>query len=72
MLAHNHEALLTTEQAAEFLGLAPRTLVIWRSIRRYDLPYLRIGNRVRYRRSDLDAWLSLHRVPLPTAAEGFR
>jgi len=45
--------LLTQEQAAAILGISPGTLENWRTTRRYDLPYVKIGNRVRYRRADL-------------------
>ena len=49
--------LLTREQAAEFLGVAPNTLAIWACEGRYDLPMVKVGRLVRYRRSDLVAWL---------------
>ena len=49
--------LLTTEQAAEFLGLRPQTLALWRSSRRYELRFLKVGRLVRYRRADLESWL---------------
>lgn len=49
--------LLNAEQAAQYLGVAKQTLHNWRSSGRYRLPCLRVGRLVRYRRSDLDAWL---------------
>lgn len=49
--------LLTREQAAEYLGMKPQTLAVWATTHRYDLPMIRVGSRVRYRRSDLDKWL---------------
>ena len=49
--------LLTTEQAAAYLGVKPRSLEVWRCVGRYDLPYIKVGRLVRYRRSDLDAFL---------------
>jgi len=49
--------LLTRQQAAEYLGVKPQTLAIWYSAGRYDLPVVKAGRCVRYRRSDLDAWL---------------
>ncbi len=49
--------LLTPEQVATALGLSHRTLAAWRSSGRNPLPYLKIGGRVRYRRSDVTAWL---------------
>lgn len=49
--------LLTTAQSAVILGLSVRTLAAWRSARRSELPYLKVGGRVRYRRQDVAAWL---------------
>ena len=52
------EELLTRRQAAAYLGgLKPSTLAVWATTKRYRLPFLRIGNIVRYRRSDLDKFL---------------
>nr|WP_024308170.1 helix-turn-helix domain-containing protein [Pseudomonas sp. P818] len=49
--------LLTPEQAAQLLGLSLKTLAAWRSTGRHALPFIRCGARIRYRRSDLAAWL---------------
>lgn len=49
--------MLDEAQAAKHLGVVPGTLSVWRSTGRYQLPYLKIGRKVRYRLSDLDAWL---------------
>ncbi len=49
--------LLTREEAAAYLGLRPQTLAVWFCRGQYDLPVLKVGRAVRYRRSDLDAWL---------------
>lgn len=49
--------LLTTPQAAEYLGgLKPNTLEGWR-VRGEGVPYRKIGRLVRYRIEDLDAYL---------------
>jgi excisionase family DNA binding protein len=50
--------LLDEKAAAEFLQLAPGTLSVWRSTGRYGIPFVKVGRRVRYRRSDLEAWLA--------------
>lgn len=50
---------LTSEQAAEFLGVTPRTLVNWRYKGRGP-KFIRTGavhSRVLYRLRDLNAWL---------------
>jgi excisionase family DNA binding protein len=48
---------LNERQAAEYLGIAPATLTQWRCTGRHALPFLRVGRLIRYRVSDLDAWL---------------
>lgn len=50
---HENDPLLTTEQAAALLGVAPNTLEIWRCTKRYPLPYAKIGRAVRYRKSGI-------------------
>lgn len=49
--------LLTTEDVAEITGLSPETLAQWRWLKK-EIPYVRLGTKcVRYRQSDIDAWL---------------
>ena len=50
--------LLDEKQAAEHLTVSPGTLSVWRSTGRYNLPFVKIGRMVRYRLSDLDAWIA--------------
>lgn len=52
-----HNEWLTTTEAAELLCISPKTLNTWRSTGRYAIPHLKIGSKVRYRKSDLIAWL---------------
>ncbi|WP_079188863.1 helix-turn-helix transcriptional regulator [Streptomyces kebangsaanensis] len=49
---------LTVKDAAEYLGLSPHTLYVWRH-RRQGPPSFRMGprGRVMYRREALDAWI---------------
>ena len=49
--------LLPEKDAADFLQISPGTLSVWRSTGRYALPFVKIGARVRYRRTDLQAWI---------------
>ena len=61
MAAHS-KLLLTPKEAAEFLGIPSGTLAQWRSQRRGP-PYIKLEERlVRYRRSDLEEYLSGHFV----------
>lgn len=48
---------LSCEAAAAYLQVSVRTLDVWRCTKRYPIPYTKIGARVRYRKTDLDAWL---------------
>jgi excisionase family DNA binding protein len=49
--------LLTTEEAAALLRLAPSTLRVWR-YKRTGPKSFRTGGKVLYRRDDVEAWLS--------------
>jgi excisionase family DNA binding protein len=49
--------LLDDHAAAALLDVSPGTLSVWRSTGRYALPFLKIGRKVRYRRSALEAWM---------------
>lgn len=49
--------LLSTEDAAIYLGISSRTLETWRCKQRYDIPYVKIGSVVRYKISDLDDYI---------------
>ncbi|BCK73095.1 hypothetical protein Srufu_070480 [Streptomyces libani subsp. rufus] len=51
-------AFLAVKDAAEYLGLSPHTLYVWRH-RRQGPPSFRMGprGRVMYRRKALDAWI---------------
>lgn len=55
---HDPEELVTTEQAAEILGISPNTLARYRSDEDPNGPrFRRQGRIVRYRRRDLNEWL---------------
>jgi excisionase family DNA binding protein len=55
--------LLTTKQAAEYLGIKEITLHNWRWARSHtDLVYVKIGGAVRYRIEDLERWVTSRRV----------
>lgn len=48
---------LTTREAAEYLGIAEQTLVIWRSTKQQRIPYFKIGGKISYVLADLEAFL---------------
>jgi hypothetical protein len=49
--------LLTPQQAGEQLHKSPGTLAIWRCAKRYPLAYVRLGNRIYYRRKDIEKFI---------------
>lgn len=55
-------ALLTRDQAAGYLGVAPQTLAIWAMSGRYGLRFIKVGRLCKYRKSDLDKWLASRTV----------
>ena len=54
------DRILPPEDAAKYLDVAVNTLSVWRSTGRYDLSYIKVGRLVRYRLSDLQAFLARH------------
>ena len=55
-----HSDLLTRREAAAYLGVSAQTLAIWKCSGRVQLPFVKIGRLVKYRRSDLDAFIAHH------------
>ena len=49
--------LLDSNETSSILDVTTGTLAVWRSEKRYDLPYIKVGRLVRYRLSDVLAWL---------------
>ena len=55
------DPLFDTKQAAEYLGLATHTMSVWRvsGVHSDYLPYIKVGSKVKYRKSALDAFLAI-------------
>lgn len=49
--------LMDPLETSQLISVAQGTLAVWRSTGRYDLPYVKVGRLVRYRRADIEAWL---------------
>lgn len=49
--------LLNRTEAAQYLGVKPQTLAVWATTKRYDLPYVKVGRLVKYRRDALDEFI---------------
>ena len=54
--------LLTRDEAAKYLGISPRTLAVWACVKRYQLPYVKMGRLAKYRRSVLDDFIERRTV----------
>ena len=52
--------LLTQSEAAVYLGTTVGTLNSWRHYGKQKIPFIRWGNRIRYRQEDLDTWIANH------------
>ena len=54
------DRLLTARELAEYLGLSPSTILDWWEAGR--LPGFKLGQAVRFRSSEVEAWLEAHRA----------
>lgn len=52
------DRLVDTSEAARVLGIKKQTLDVWRCTGRYSIPFVKVGRLVRYRTSDLEAFLN--------------
>jgi excisionase family DNA binding protein len=52
------DPLFTPPQAAEYLGISPGTLAVWRCAKRYPLAFIKVGRLVKYRQSELNRFLN--------------
>ena len=58
--------LLTPSQVAKILGISVGTLTVWRCTNRYELPYVKVGSRVRYEPASVEAFIDARRqTPVP-------
>lgn len=56
---------LDNAAAAAKLNISPTTLATWRSQRRYEIPFTRVGRKIFYSAADIDAWLESRRGTEP-------
>lgn len=59
-MINEEKVFLTTKEMAIYLGLSPSTLAIWRCTKACDLPFIKVGGRIRYCVNDVKAWLQKH------------
>lgn len=51
--------LLSPQELADYLGVPVRTVYTWQH-KGTSPNYIRVGKHVRYRREDVEAWLTAH------------
>lgn len=56
------DRLLTRKEAAALLGTTVDTLAVWACTHRYNLPFVKIGRLVKYKLSDLTAFIERRTV----------
>lgn len=58
----NGERLLSCAEAADYIGVAVGTLANWRThkARARSLAFVKLGDAIRYRESDLLDWIERH------------
>jgi excisionase family DNA binding protein len=56
------DQLLTVQELANYLGVPVATIYAWR-YRHEGPPGFRVGRHVRFRRSDIEEWISQQRQP---------
>ncbi|MBB2891124.1 helix-turn-helix domain-containing protein [Flexivirga oryzae] len=57
-----HDQLLTPDQVADYLQIGTGHLANCRSRGTSPIPYVRVGNRIRYRQSDVHAYIEARTV----------
>ena len=60
--ATTSDRLINPAEAADILGTTPGTLSVWRCQSRYSLPYVKVGKSVRYKLSDVWAFINSRTV----------
>ncbi len=56
------DKLMTTQEVADYLNIKKQTLEAWRSRNTINIPYIRIGASIRYKKQDVEEWLAKHLV----------
>ena len=64
VLLKKQHHLMTPAEAAAYLGVQEATLATWRSTRRYNLPYVKIGRKIFYTQAALDKFIASRTVSL--------
>ena len=57
-MTKQYSPLLTRKEAANYIGVEPKTLDVWACTKRYNLKFYKVGRLAKYRLEDLDAFIS--------------
>lgn len=49
---------MTSNDVSKILGVSTGTLAVWRTTKRYNLPYVKSGRLVRYREEDVQNFIN--------------
>ncbi len=60
-LENERKPLLTTQQVAAWICVAPRTICLWAELG--ELPGFKVGRQWRFRETDIRAWLRQGKIP---------
>jgi excisionase family DNA binding protein len=63
MAGNESDGLMTVDELAVYLKLKPGT--IYNRVSRNEIPYLKVGGLLRFRRSEIDDWTEKHRQGAP-------
>ncbi len=63
-MTFDNDPLLSTPEVAAMLDVTPQTLEVWRSTKRYRLEFVKIGSKVRYRKSAVLQFIESRTVKL--------
>ena len=53
---------LNTKEASRYLHIKISTLAVWRTNKKYNIPYTKCGGKILYKITDLDNWLTSREV----------
>ncbi len=54
--------IISALEVAALLGVTTSTLAVWRCTRRYPLPFIKAGGRVRYNLDDVERFIEARTV----------
>ncbi len=53
--------LITTEELSKIIRVKKEVIERWRYQKKFDLPYIKVGGKIRYSVDDVEKWLENNR-----------